>query len=95
MLFPGAIIIISIILVIINVLFSVSIGFIGGCIIHYVAKSIIKESKTYKKMEQGHIIGTYQWMNATYYFFYGWLLCSSITAYSVAGPMWALVEWLK
>ena len=95
MLFPGAIIIISLILIIVGVCFSIAVGALFGIIVGHTADFFIHKTDLYKKRVRGEK-GTYPWwISDKYWFFYGWAISTCVVAYTVAGPIWAFIQWLE
>ena len=98
MLFPGAVLVISFLLVVVGAAFSLSAGAFCGIIVGLASKHFINKSETYNKKISGNKPpkgGWPWWISERYYVFSGWGLFSFIIAYSIAGPIWALIEWLK
>ncbi|TET59647.1 MAG: hypothetical protein E3J47_08165 [Candidatus Stahlbacteria bacterium] len=96
MLFPGAIIIVIIITVIVGGCFSIAIGCIGGVIVYRLSELIIHNTKLHKRMTRGEKVDDRSWwIDHRQWFCYGLILSTCIIAYTIAGPLWAFVEWLK
>lgn len=95
MLFPGAIIIVIIITVIVGGSFSIAVGCLGGVAAGKLSESIIRNTKLYKRMIRGEKIGDRPWwIDRDRWFFCGWILSTCVVVYTIAGPLWTLIEWL-
>jgi len=96
MLFPGAIVSVVIVLVIIGGCFSIAVGCLGGLAGVTLFESVVQKTKLYKRMVRGENVGgSPWWIDYHRWFFYGWSLTTCIVAYTITGPLWSFVEWLK
>jgi len=96
MLFPGAIIIAVAVLIVIGGSFSITVGCLGGIAASRLFELVVYNTKLYKRMIRGENIDDYPWwIDQRRWWFAGWCLTTCIVAYTIAGPLWAFVEWLK
>ena len=96
MLFPGAIIIIIAIIVVVAGSFSIFIGCLVGAITYRLSEEVIHKTSLYKKMVGGEKIKKKPWwITPRNWFFISMCSTAMITAYSIAGPAGAFIKWLQ
>ena len=94
MFFPGAIYIIDAFIIVAALFVCLVGGLAGAVIFHGVAPKLVHKTKTYKTMVTG-AKGNYPWWTKDHRWFSvgGWT-GFTITAYVLAGPVWALISYV-
>ena len=95
MIFPGGIIIVTIIIFTIGLCFSVAIGCLGGAISYRLFESIAHKTNLYRRIVRGERVDCPWWINENNWFFIGGCLTTLVIAYTITGPCFAFIEWLK